>query len=132
MFQTFKKQNILKQWFYWHFFDVPKKILQAWKNFLFFNLNYFSVIILLKTLFSTWRKYQWSYGKGFEATKYLEVFFSNLISRILGAIVRSFLILAGLIVEIFIILTGLLILFGWLFLPLILFFGFIFGIKIIL
>jgi len=125
------QQNIILQYLIWQFFDVPRQLLLAWKNFLLFNLNYFSVPLLLRTFFSPWRRYKWSYGKGFDARRYIEVFFSNLISRILGAIVRSFLVIAGLAAEIFIVFSGLIVFFGWLLLPLLLIWGFIFGLKVI-
>ncbi len=124
-------QNILIQWMSWQFFDVPKEILKAWKNFLKFNLNYFSVPLLLKTFFSSWRRYKVSYGKGFDFGKFFEAFFSNLIFRILGAILRSFLIVIGLIAEVFLIAGGIIVFFGWLLLPALLIAGFIFGIYVI-
>jgi len=115
-----QQQNIFFQWLFWQFFEVPKKILQVWKNYLLFNLNYFSVPLLFKTFFSYWRRYRWYYPRGFDLAKYLEVFVSNLISRILGAIMRIFLIAIGIFSEIFIFLCGLIIFFTWLLLPLIL------------
>ena len=126
-----KKTNIFFQWLFWQFFEMPGNILKAWRNFLLFNLNYFSILLLLKTFFSPWRRYKWSYGKGFDATRYLEAFFSNLISRILGAVMRSFLIFIGLLVEIFIIFAGAIIFLGWLVLPLILIFGIYHGFRIL-
>ena len=132
MIPAVKKQNIIIQYLIWHFFDVPKEILKAWKNFLFFNLNYFSVFLLLKTFFSHWRKYRWSYGRGFDVKVYIETFFSNFISRILGAIVRSFFIFSGLLIEVFIFLAGFVILFAWLFLPIFLITSLIFGIKLVI
>jgi hypothetical protein len=126
-----KKQNIISQWITWHFLEVPREILKAWKNFLKFNLNYFSVPLLLKTFFAPWRRYRMSYGKGFNLNRYLEAFFSNLIFRTLGAVMRSFLIVIGLMVEILIIFAGIVVFFGWLILPALLIAGLIFGIKII-
>jgi len=127
----FFQRNILILWLQWHFFDTLKEILKAWKNFLLFNLNYFSIPILLRTLFSPWRRYVWSYGRGFDIKRYLETAISNLISRGIGFIIRVFLILIGLIVEIFIFLGGAVVFVVWLFFPLLLIFGLIFGIKII-
>ncbi len=125
-------QNILFQYIIWQFFDVPKEILKAWRNFLLFNLNYFSISLLLKTLFSPWRRYSVSYGKGFEIGRHIEAFFSNLIFRILGALIRIVVIIAGLIIEIFIILGGAIIFFGWLLLPAFLIGGLIFGFRILI
>ena len=131
MAEVARKQNIFWQWVFWQFFEIPGSILKAWRNFLLFNLNYFSIPLLLKTFFSPWRRYRWSYGKGFDIKRYLEALFSNLISRILGAILRSFLIFIGLLAEIFIIFGGTIIFLGWLVLPALLILGLIFGFKVI-
>lgn len=123
---------MFSQWVFWQFFEMPGNILKAWINFLLFNLNYFSIPLLLKTFFSPWRRYKWSYGKGFDIKRYLEALFSNLISRILGAVMRSFLIFVGLLAEIFIIFAGIIIFLGWLVLPVLLIGGLIFGLKVFL
>ena len=124
-------QNILFQYLTWHYVDQVRGILLAWKNFLRFNLNYFSISLLLKTLFSHWRKYQWSYGRGFDIKRYAEVFFSNLISRVIGATIRFFLILIGVAAEIFIVLAGIIVFLGWLLLPVLLLAGLWFGFKLL-
>jgi len=124
-------QNILFQWAIWQFFDVPKNILKAWKNILLFNLNYFSIFLLIRTLFYPWRRYSWSHGKGFDIGRYFEVLFSNLISRVLGAIMRVILIIIGLLAEIFIIFGGIVIFLGWVVLPLILVLGIYHGFRIL-
>jgi hypothetical protein len=123
--------NIFLLYLSWHFLEAPKNILTAWRNFLKFCLNYFSIPLLVRTLFSPWHKYFWSYPRGFYPGKYLEVFISNLISRVIGAITRIFLIIFGILAEIFIVFAGIIILFGWLILPALLIAGLIFGIKII-
>lgn len=124
-------QNVVYQLISWHFFEVPREILKAWKNFLKFNLNYFSVPLLLKTLFSPWRRYKISRGQGFDLGKFFETLISNLIFRLLGAVIRSFLIFVGLLVELFIVFGGIIIFIGWLVLPAFLILGFIFGLKVL-
>ena len=125
-------QNIFIQYLEWQFFDVPKNILQAWQNCLRFNLNYWSVPLLLKTLFSHWRRYQYSYGKGFNFKRYFEAFTFNMISRVLGSIMRSVLIVLGLLTEIFVFLAGAIVFLIWLILPFLLVGGFFYGFKILL
>ena len=125
-------QNIFIQYLEWQFFDVPKNILQAWQNCLRFNLNYWSVPLLLKTLFSHWRRYQYSYGKGLNFKRYFEAFTFNMISRVLGAIMRSILIVLGLLTEIFVFLAGAIVFLIWLILPFLLVGGFFYGFKILL
>jgi hypothetical protein len=124
--------NLFSQWLFWHFFEAPRGILRAWRNYLKFYLEYFSVLFLLRTLFSPWRKYQWSYGRGFDIGRYFEVFFSNLISRILGATLRIFLIMIGILVEIFIIFLGTILFLGWLILPILLLFLLGFSFKMMI
>jgi hypothetical protein len=125
-------QNIFFQYLFWQFWEVPKDILIGWKNFLKFGLNYFSLFLLLRTLFSPWRHYSWAYPRGFDIGKYFEVFISNLTSRILGAVLRIFLIISGILVEIFIFFAGVLIFIGWLIGPGLLIAGLIFGFKILI
>lgn len=123
--------SILFQYLIWHFFDVPRGLLKTWRNFLKFNLNYFSIPLLTKTLFSHWRRYSWSYGQGFDIWRYIGVFFSNLTSRFFGAAARFFLIIIGLFFELLLIVLGGLSFFVWLFLPVCLILSLIFGFKII-
>ena len=124
--------NIFFQWFYWYFFETSKELFKAWKNFLLFNLNYFSIVLLIKTLFSPWRRYKVFYGRGFDISRFFEAIFSNLIFRILGAVIRSILIFFGLLVQIFIIFIGVVVLISWFLLPAFLIAGLIFGFKIFL
>ncbi len=127
-----KRENILSQYLLWHFIDSPRAILMAWKNFLLFNLNYFSLSLLIKTFFSYWHKYRWYYPKSFSFGKILEVFFSNLISRIMGAILRFFLIIIGLLAESLIFFIGLIVLLIWFLLPAFLAIGFTIGFFLII
>ena len=123
--------SIFLQVLIWQFFDVPKAILKGWQNFLLFNLNYFSVPTLLKTLFSHWRRYRYPYGRVFEIWKNFETFVFNMMSRIIGAILRTIFIIIGLLLEILIILIGITIFLGWLILPFLLISGLIFGISLL-
>jgi len=124
-------QNIFIKYLVWHFFDTPKGILRAWQNCLEFNLNHWSVPLLFKTWFSPWRRYKYSYGKGFSFSKYFEVFTFNMTSRVIGAIMRSVLIILGSLAEVLVFLLGSIVFLTWLILPLLVFFGFIYGCKIL-
>ena len=110
---------------------MPREILLAWRNYLAFNLEFFSVGLLLKTWFAPWHQYKWDYGRGFDLGRFLEVFFSNMITRVLGAFMRSVLIIVGLVAEVFIFLIGLIIVAGWFVLPVLLFLGFGFGLRLL-
>ena len=115
----------------WHYLDATKDILKGWGNILWFNLNYFSVALLLRTLFSPWRGIQWQKRKGFYPGDILFTLLSNLISRIIGAIVRSFLITAGLFGTAVLFVLGISLLTFWLFFPFLIFMGFMYGIFLL-
>lgn len=124
-------KNLFAQYFIWHFFDVPKELGKVWKNYLRSYFNFFSIGSLLKTLFAPWHGMQWSYGRGFSVTRYAEIIISNGFSRIIGGVIRIFLIIFGLVAEIFVFFLGAIIFFGWLLLPVILIFSLIIGIKLL-
>ena len=132
MAEIYIQRNILVSYLIWYFFDLSKEVLKGWKNFLVFNLNYFSIPLLIRTFFSHWRQYKWSYGRGFDLKIYAEAFFSNLISRVLGAIMRSVLIFFGIFCEILILIFGAMIFLGWLILPVFLILGLLYGIELLL
>lgn len=123
--------NILTTWFYWHFYETPKVLLQVWRNFVLFSMNFFSTPLLLKTLFSPWRRYKWNYPRSFDIGKYLETIISNLFSRLMGAICRIFLIIIGTIFQIFVVIAGAILFLGWLVLPILLLAGLLFALNII-
>ncbi len=125
-------KNIFLQYLEWHFLDVPKSIFQGWLNFLRFNLSRWSIPILLKTLFSHWRRYKYSYGRGFDFKRYFEVFTFNMMSRGIGFILRVFCIFLGILTELFLVAAGIIVLLFWIVLPLLIFVIFIYGVKILL
>jgi len=131
MEEAAKKHNIFSQYLSWYLHDHPKVIFRAWKNLLRFNLEYFSIPLLIKTFFSPWRRYSWAYGRGFDFKRYLEAFVSNAIFRTLGAILRFFLIIIGIFLEVLIFFGGLIFLVIWFLLPLILLILFVFGFLLI-
>ncbi|MCK4354938.1 hypothetical protein KAW43_01115 [Candidatus Parcubacteria bacterium] len=123
--------NIIIQYLYWHYCAQARAILRAWKNFLAFNFNYWSVPLLLRTLFSYWHKYQEPYARGFDPKEYFETFCMNMISRMIGSIIRTGMIIIGIITEIIVVIAGIIIFLGWLILPIFLFSCFIYGFRIL-
>ena len=116
----------------WHFFEMPQEILRIWKGFLRFNLNFFSLRMLVRTFFAPWHKYQYSYGRGFDFKRYLETFSFNALARVMGAMVRTILIIIGLVSEFFLFCFGVIVFFAWILLPILFIAGIIFGFSMIL
>jgi len=120
------KQDIFSLWLFWHFYEMPRFLLGVWKNYILFALNYFSVPLLLKSLFSPWRKYKWNYPKGFDVGEFFSTLVSNAFSRIIGALMRIVLIIIGIIFQILVIFAGLIIFLLWILIPFIVIVGFLF------
>ena len=67
-----KDHNFFTTWIRWQYVESPRALKHIIKNFLHFNLSFFSISLLLKTLFYPWRKYHESYGRGFDLKKFLD------------------------------------------------------------
>lgn len=122
-----KTRNILIEWIAWHFYETPKFLFSVWKNYILFALNYFSILILIKSLFSPWRKYTWKYPKIVEFREFLNTLISNFFSRLLGAIMRVFLIIAGILSQVLIVFAGLIVFVLWFLVPIIVLVGILFA-----
>ncbi|MBM3245410.1 MAG: hypothetical protein FJZ15_06430, partial [Candidatus Omnitrophica bacterium] len=91
---------LIFDYFLWHYLQAPKKYLQIWGNYLRYFVGYFiPVPQLLKTLFSPWKRDVVSYGRGFELKKFAETLLMNQISRVIGAVVRTIVIVFALFLE---------------------------------
>ena len=124
--QSTKSQNIIATWLSWHFYEMPKFLFGVWKNYISFALDFFSLPILLKSLFAPWRRYNWIYPKGFDVGEFLSILISNIFSRILGALMRIVLIIIGILFQILVVVAGFIVLLLWVLIPFIVLAGFLF------
>ena len=124
--QNLAGENILSLWFFWQFFQMPKFLLEVWKNYLVFATNLFSLHLLLKTFFAPWRRYNWRYPRGFDVGEFFNTLISNIFSRVIGAIMRVVLIIIGILFQIFVVVVGFIIFTGWILAPFIVVFGLLF------
>lgn len=121
-----RRENIIVMWFLWQFYEMPKFLFSVWRNYLLFGLDYFSIPLLLKTLFSPWRRYNWVYPKGFDTKEFFNTLISNAFSRILGSLCRMVLIIVGAVSLVFIFIAGIVAIFLWLLIPFIIISGILF------
>ena len=88
--------------------------------------NYFSIGLLLRTFFAPWRRYNWRYPRGFDIVEFFNALISNLVSRILGVLMRTVLIIMGIFFQAFVALAGLVVFIFWIVLPFIVISGLLF------
>lgn len=126
-----RDRSFILTWLRWQCIESPRALIKIIGNFLRFNLSFFSIPLLLKTLFYPWRKYHESYGRGFDVKRFFSALSFNTISRILGAIIRIILIVIGGLTELFLLILGLVVFVVWVSSPLLLLMILIFGLYLV-
>lgn len=87
--------------------EVPRKIKKVWGNYLWFFGKYFGIADLAREFFWPWKELTFMREKrGFDLGDIFSTWFGNMISRVIGAIMRSFFLVAGIFCEIFAVLAG--------------------------
>jgi len=117
---SLRKKIIVLQFWSWYYTGAVRNLIKTWRNFIIFVREYYSIPLLLKTLFYPWRRDITKYGRGFSIKNFLGTLSFNLISRSLGFFVRIFIIVLGFICLLGVIILGALALIVWLILPFVL------------
>lgn len=82
----------------WHYGTGLQGVIRLWKNFLEFFYHYFSIPTLLATLFTPFKRiYKVKQGAGFSFQEWVDRTSYNLLSCVMGAIIRSAVVLAGMV-----------------------------------
>ena len=101
----------------WWYGNGWKSRLAMTKNALIKSLDFYSINLILRTLFSPYRQISAESAGGSIGINF-RAMIDKLISRVVGFIVRSFVLIFGMIVIIIQTLTGVVIGILWLFIPL--------------
>ena len=116
----------------WHYGKAIFSLTKIWRNLLDFIFNYFSINLLFKNFFDPWKRMADDYPSGFNLKKIFYTLLANLITRIVGMIMRFFLIIIGLFCYIIFILFYPLAIILWLLLPLLIIILILEGILLII
>lgn len=93
--------------FEWYFLEVPQKIKKIWGNYLWFFSKYFAIADLAREFFWPWKGMTFAREKrGFDLGDMFSAWCGNAISRIIGAIMRSFFLAIGILCETLTVLAG--------------------------
>jgi len=102
----------------WHYGEGLRFYIIKWTSYFDWTIHYFSLPLLIKTLFAPWKRLIIVDKKpGFDFKRFFETMTFNIISRIIGAIVRFSLFWVGLILFIIVFLGGISGLIIWVALP---------------
>ena len=91
----------------WHYSEGIKIYLKQYTHFLKYIVHFFSLSLLVKTLFSPWKKMLIENESGFNLSRYFQNLSFNLISRGIGAVVRTLLLITGIIFLTLVFMAGL-------------------------
>lgn len=95
----------------------PANIAKIGENFLLWGWQAFSIGYFVPRLFAPWHRDITGYGRGFDLGRWIKVWSWNLISRLIGAVMRVIVMIIGLFVEGVILMVTVLAFFLWLILP---------------
>lgn len=101
----------------WHYSGALADIYRIWRNYLWFFYHFFSIPVLLKTLFVPWRRLQEEYKGGFNLESFFATIIVNIMMRFVGALVRLVFIIVGSIILAGVFFAGLAFMLVWITVP---------------
>ncbi len=122
----------LEQYFLWHYGQAYSDMLNIWKNFLWFVSYFFSLKILLSTLFQPWKRMGEDYPRGFDPSVLFQVFIVNTLMRVVGFFVRVIIITFGVISLFTVFVLGIAGFFLWTVMPVFLVVLLVLGVTLII
>ncbi len=115
----------------WHYSEAFADLYRNWQNSLIFILHIFSLKLLFKTWFSPLGRLNEDYKKSFDLEAFLETLVVNTMMRLVGFVMRTFVIISGLLALVVVFLLGLSAFILWTLAPLIIVSLFIQGISLL-
>jgi len=97
--------NIMHHYILWHYVSAFGEIAHISKNFFWFTVHFFSLPQLIRSYFAPWKRMTEERGDVFNFEEMAGFVIVNILSRVVGATLRTCIILAGLI-AILIVLIG--------------------------
>ena len=124
--------TILVRYSIWHYAQAPKLILSLWKNMLWYIGHIFSVGTLMKSLFTPWKRIVAKRNKKWNFDDIASAILANFLSRIIGAVMRLFLVAIGRIMQLIVIVLGFIFYLSWFILPVLIAVTFLYGLSLII
>jgi hypothetical protein len=88
---------IIRDYFVWHYTEAWFLIWGVWRNFLWFVIHFFSIPQLMRSWFAPFKRITEGRGDKFDLEDLASYIIIGFLSRILGALVRTIIIVIGLI-----------------------------------
>ena len=98
--------SIIHDYFVWHYTQAWWQMWGVWRNFLFVVVHYFSIPQLMKSWFAPFKRTVEGRGDKFSLEDLAAYIIINFLSRVVGAIARTGIIVIGLIALLLTIVGG--------------------------
>ena len=105
--------SIISDYFRWHYSRAFGELFHVWLNFLWFVIHFFSLPQLSRSLFSPWKRMTEEKQGGFSFEGLATYLIVNLLSRVVGFLMRGSVIALGLLVLALTISAGLITIVLW-------------------
>ncbi len=116
---------ILPYYLRWHYSYAFIDLKNLIENFISFIYNFFSIHLLLGSLFSPWRRFSDGYGR---QEPIFETLIFNTIMRVVGVFVRLFFVVLGCFSLVLIICISIIVFIVWSLLPFVIIYAFLMGV----
>ncbi len=123
--------SIISDYFRWHYTRAFSELFHVWLNFLWFIIHFFSIREIFFSLFAPWRRMTEEKKKGWSFENIAAYVIVNLLSRVIGFVMRSAVLVSGLVCLAAVIAVGATTFVLWIFLPAIITGAFIAGISLL-
>lgn len=101
----------------WHYTQGFRDLYRNWRSFVLFVLHFFSLRLLFRTWLSPFGRLDEEYKKGFDLEGFLETLIVNTMMRLVGFVLRTFVIVSGLVSLVAVLLLGPVLFVLWIFTP---------------
>jgi hypothetical protein len=87
--------SVLHHYLLWHYGRAFAEIYHVWKNLFWFVINFFSLPQLIRSFFAPWKRMTEERGNSFSFEDLAGFIIVNLISRLIGMMLRTMVIVFG-------------------------------------
>ena len=120
MSEVYERDSLIVAYAKWHYGQGLRELFGVAQNFLWFVAHFFSFKLLLRTLFSPWKRLGENYGGGFDLAAFASTLVVNTLMRVVGLVTRLIILLIGSVSYLFVFIFAFFIVLVWIFAPFIL------------
>lgn len=105
--------TILHHYLIWHYSQAYLQFFKVWTNLMWFVVRFFSLPQLVGSWLSPWKRITEERKKAWDVEEFFSSLVINILSRIIGAIMRTIVLLIGTITLIVLFVWGVLVYLVW-------------------